>query len=169
MPRHPPFALKNLTTKNHDKKAPPESEATRRGLSVLSRYPNRQAGRGRNCTRTPANNQNLPERRSRSFTRVQDARVHCVVLKKRATPTPRSDYRFSDLIRMRIQPPEPESPKCLVPQDPTTCTPTPSGPPPVPDPRRSRTEKRNPPKKATVNVPPMSATRTQSVRCDLAV
>lgn len=40
MPRHPPFALKNLTTKNRDKKGPhPKTETLKRGISVLSRYP----------------------------------------------------------------------------------------------------------------------------------
>jgi hypothetical protein len=44
MPRHPPFALKNLTTKNRNKKgSPPKTETHLRGISVLSRYPNRHA------------------------------------------------------------------------------------------------------------------------------
>lgn len=37
MPRHPPFALKNLTTKSH---TPPTRKQTMRNHTVLSRYPN---------------------------------------------------------------------------------------------------------------------------------
>jgi hypothetical protein len=54
-----------------------------------------------------------------------------------------------------------------VPQDPTTCTPPNTQPHTVPHPRRSRTEHKTFASKATVKVPPMSATHRHSLWRDL--
>ena len=45
MPRHPPFALKNLTTKCQRKNGPTQRRNHLRGISVLSRYPTGKTGR----------------------------------------------------------------------------------------------------------------------------
>jgi hypothetical protein len=61
----------------------------------------------------------------------------------------------------------PKAPAGLVPQDPTTCTPPNIQLFSFPNPQAGRTGKRTFHSKATVNVPPMSATRPHSGRCDL--
>jgi hypothetical protein len=136
MPRHPPFALRNLTTKI--KIAIDSNNNQHKPVIVTSDL---------RCSRPLCSSQHTI-----GTTLPQHSRVSFMwPIEEPATPTTRRP-RLSRLN------PRSSRPGSLVPQDPTTCTSHPAPHQPVPDqPRRTgRTEIGRRADDCTVNVPPMS-------------
>ena len=100
----------------------------------------------------------------------KDARVHCVVLKVRAVPTP-SDHHYGSAKQEKVQKVQSETLSCSVPvpQDPTACNmrtlPAQHFPS---DPEGKAYSCQIDPIRINVNVPPMSASQERSSRSDLA-